>query len=219
MVTLECGPIAGFIRVYDMAEAVRDDLARLAEGDAAELASVFEELRPRLERLVEFRLHPGLRGRVDTADVLQEAFLTISARLPSFLDSPDVSPFVWMRRLTLQCVVDTHRHHFRQKRNVGKEVKLSAPSSSEQTSLSIAQALFDPRMSPSQAAVQAEELEHMRQALEGMDEIDREVLALRHFERLSNNETAEELGLSATAASNRYIRAMARLADLMKLKP
>ncbi len=202
-----------------MAEAIRDDLTRLVEGGTGELASIFEELRPRLERLVEFRLHPGLRGRVDTADVLQEAFLTISARLPEFLDSPDVSPFVWMRRMTLQCVVNIHRHHFRKKRNVGQEVKLSALKRSDQTSLSIAHALLDSRMSPSQAAIQAEELERMRRALEAMDEIDREVLALRHFERLSNNETAEELGLSATAASNRYIRAMARLADLMKLNP
>ncbi len=201
----------------DMAEAAHDDLERLAKGGAADLAILFEELRPRLERLVEFRLHPGLRGRVDTADILQEAFLTISARLSSFLESPDVSIFVWMRRLTLQCVVDTHRHHFRQKRNVGKEVKLSTPARGDETSLSIAHALFDPRMSPSQAAVLAEEIERMRQALDSMDETDREVLALRHFERLSNNETAEELSLSATAASNRYVRAMARLAELMKL--
>lgn len=199
-----------------MPETVRDDLERLVDGGAAELAALFEELRPRLERLVEFRLHSGLRGRVDTADVLQEAFLTISARLPGFLESPDVSPFVWMRRLTLQCVVDIHRHHFRHKRSVGKEVKLSRPAAGDETSLSIAHALFDPRMSPSKAVVQAEELERLRQALDAMDETDREVLALRHFERLSNNETAEELGLSATAASNRYIRAMARLADLMK---
>ncbi|MEO8272386.1 MAG: sigma-70 family RNA polymerase sigma factor, partial [Aureliella sp.] len=135
---------------------------------------------------------------------------------PNFLDSPDVSPFVWMRRLTLQCVVDAHRHHFRQKRSVGKEVKLSVSLSGDETSRSIVNALFDPRISPSQAAVQAEELERMRRALDAMDETDREVLALRHFERLSNNETAEELGLSVTAASNRYIRAMARLADLMK---
>ena len=201
-----------------MTEAVRSDLERIVGGGAAELASLFEELRPRLERLVEFRLHPGLRGRVDTADVLQEAYLTISARLPGFLESPDVSLFVWMRRLTLQCVVDIHRHHFRQKRNIGKEVKLSRPATGDQTSMSIAHALLDPRMSPSKAFIQAEELERLHQALQGMDEIDREVLALRHFERLSNNETAEELGLSATAASNRYIRAMARLADLMNLK-
>ncbi len=199
-----------------MTDAVGDDLERLVEGGAAELAVLFEQSRPRLERLVEFRLHPALRGRVDTADVLQEAFLAISARFSSFLESPNVSPFVWMRRLTLQCIVDTHRYHFRQKRNIGKEVKLTLPARDDETSLSIAHALFDPRMSPSKALVLAEELEHMRRALDGMDETDREVLALRHFERLSNNETAEELGLSATATSNRYIRAMARLADLMK---
>ncbi len=196
-----------------MSDGSNSELERLAEGGAVELANLFEAVRPRLERLVEFRLDPSLRGRVDTADVLQEAFLTISARLPDFLASPDVSPFVWLRRLTLQCVVDTHRHHFRHKRNVGKEIKLKG--NSEGTSLSIAYALYDPRLSPSKAAMQLEELERMRRSLDAMDEIDREVLALRHFEQLSNNETAEALGLSVTAASNRYIRAMGRLAALM----
>lgn len=198
-----------------MRNASNSELERLAEGGAAELANLFEAVRPRLERLVEFRLDPSLRGRVDTADVLQEAFLTISARLPDFLLSPDVSLFVWMRRLTLQCVVDTHRHHFRHKRNAGKEIKLTGNGHGDGTSLSIAYALYDPRLSPSKAAVQVEELERMRSALEAMNEIDREVLALRHFEQLTNNETAEALGLSVTAASNRYIRAMGRLAALM----
>lgn len=197
-----------------MSNGSNSELERLAEGGAAELANLFEAARPRLERLVQFRLDPSLRGRVDTADVLQEAFLTISSRLPDFLASPDVSPFVWLRRLTLQCVVDTHRHHFRHKRNVGKEINLTG--NKEGTSLSIAYALYDPRLSPSKAAIQAEELERMRRALDAMDEIDREVLALRHFEQLTNNETAEALGLSVTAASNRYIRAMGRLATLMQ---
>ncbi len=200
-----------------MLEGTKNDLEQLASGDPAELARVFELYRPRLERLVEFRLDRSLKGRVDTADILQEAFLTISTRLPSFIASPDVSLFVWLRRLTLQCVVDTHRHHFRHKRNVGKEVKLSMVGHGDATSLSIAQALFDPQLSPSKIASQAEELDRMREALDTMDEMDREVLALRHFEQLSNNETAEALGLSVTAASNRYVRAMGRLATLMNL--
>ena len=58
---------------------------------------------------------------------------------------------------------------------------------------------------------------HLRvqEALNGMDPLDREVLTLRHFEELSNAEVAQVLGLSKTAASNRYIRALDRLRGIV----
>ena len=79
------------------------------------------------------------------------------------------------------------------------------------TSLSLAQQLVAELTSPSQAAMREERLSVLREAIDGMDEIDREILALRHFEQLSNAEVAEILELKKTAASNRYIRALKRL--------
>ena len=55
--------------------------------------------------------------------------------------------------------------------------------------------------------------------LNALDPIDREVLVLRHFEELSNNETAEVLGLQKSAASNRYIRALKRLKEILSSIP
>jgi RNA polymerase sigma-70 factor (ECF subfamily) len=52
-----------------------------------------------------------------------------------------------------------------------------------------------------------------------MDPFDREILALRHFEELRNGEVAQILGLSKTAASNRYIRALERLKAMLKGTP
>ena len=49
-----------------------------------------------------------------------------------------------------------------------------------------------------------------------MDPIDREVLALRHFEELTNGEAAAVLGLTKTAASNRYVRALKRLQAVLE---
>ena len=49
--------------------------------------------------------------------------------------------------------------------------------------------------------------------------IDREILTLRHFEELSNNETAQVLGIAKTAASNRYVRALKRLKDILAGMP
>jgi len=75
--------------------------------------------------------------------------------------------------------------------------------------------LVGDQSSPSQAALREERRTLLEQAIEQMDPIDREVLALRHFEELSNGEVAEILGLQPTAASNRYIRALERLKQIL----
>jgi RNA polymerase sigma-70 factor (ECF subfamily) len=58
--------------------------------------------------------------------------------------------------------------------------------------------------------------DEIRQALEGMNEIDREVLALRHFEELTNQEVAIELEITSKAASIRYMRALERLRSIIE---
>ncbi|HQX52029.1 MAG TPA: sigma-70 family RNA polymerase sigma factor [Planctomycetaceae bacterium] len=193
-----------------------NELESLKDGGQSALAELFSNYRERLERIVSFRLDPRVRGRIDAADILQEAFLEVSERLPSFLQSPDVSFFVWLRQQTLQTLIDVHRREFRQKRDVNREIHFASAGTSGGTSLSIAQFLIDHVTSPSQVAIHAEEMQWLQQALNSMNEVDREVLALRHFEQLGNNQVAEILGLTPTAASNRYLRAAARLSEIMQ---
>jgi RNA polymerase sigma-70 factor (ECF subfamily) len=59
----------------------------------------------------------------------------------------------------------------------------------------------------------------LQDVLNAMDPIDREVLVLRHFEELTNGETAAILGLQKAAASNRYVRALRRLTDILATMP
>ncbi len=188
---------------------------RLIDGGDAALAEIFLEYRERLERIVAFRLDTRIQGRVDPADILQEAYLEIARRYREFIETPTVSFFVWMRQRTLQTMIDIHREHFREKRDANREIRYASQPTSQATSLSIARFLMDEVTSPSQAAVDAEESQRLQSALESMQETDREVLALRHFEHLSNLQVAEILGLSPTAASNRYIRAAARLSEII----
>lgn len=196
-----------------------DELDSLRSGGEKALAELFSGYRDRLERMVEFRLDSRLRGRLDPADVLQEAYLRVTRRIEHFLSEPSVSFYVWLRSQTFQTLIDLHRQQSAQKRNAAAEVRLGVHADADETGASIAQALFKQRTSPSQAAVRAEEIHQLREALATMDEIDREVLALRHFEHLSNSEVAETLELSPTAASNRYVRAMTRLGDIMNRLP
>ena len=197
-----------------------DPEARAAAGDPAALAEVFARYRERLRRMVRLRLDRRLAGRVDASDILQEAFLDASRRLPDYAAkrdmSRDMSLFLWLRFLTGQKMVDVQRRHLGAKmRDAAQEVSLYRGALPEATTVSLAAQLLGHLTSPTQAAVRAEMQLKLQEALNSMDPIDREVLVLRHFEELSNNETAEVLGITKTAASNRYVRALVRLKQIM----
>jgi RNA polymerase sigma-70 factor (ECF subfamily) len=197
-----------------MSEPDDDRNLLIRDGESA-LAELFLKYRDRLERIVSFRIDPRIRGRLDASDVLQEAYLDIASRLPVFIESTDVSFFVWIRQRTLQTLIDIHRRHFRHKRDAGRDIRFASSQPSDGTSLSIASFLVDQATSPSQAMLREEEMKWLQEALNGMNDVDREVLALRHFEQLGNSQVAEILGITPTAASNRYLRAAARLGEIM----
>ena len=202
-------PIFG--KLCDMNERPKPPI----EADESSLVPLFSQHRDRLVRLIDFRLDPRLRSRVDAEDVLQEAFIEISRRWPGYLAAPEVSFYVWVRQLSLQTLIDVQRRHFGQKRSPQRETQ-PRYNPVDQTSDSIARVIQSQLTSPSRAAIRAEEIDQLHRALESMDATDREVLALRHFEHLGNAEVAEALGLSPTAASNRYIRAMTRLGEILQ---
>jgi RNA polymerase sigma-70 factor, ECF subfamily len=192
-----------------------DELEMLKSGDADAIAEVFSHHRDKLQRMVRFRLDRRLYGRVDTADVLQDVWLETSRRIKDYTSNPAVPFFVWVRQLAYQIIIDLHRKHLgAQKRNISQEVSIA--KSNCDTSVSIAAQLAGNLTSPSNVAMRGERLARLREALDGMDEVDREVLALRHFEELGNNEVAEILGIQKTAASNRYVRALKRLKQVLE---
>ncbi len=194
-------------------------IARLRTGGAPILAELLSEYRARLERMVHFRMDPRLSSRVDVGDVLQEAYLDAAKRVDHYLANPSAPFFVWLRGITLNTLMDVHRRHLGTAlRDAGKEVSLYR-GAADATSELLAAQLVGRLTSPSQAMMREELVAQVEQALRQMDEMDREVLALRHFEQLSNNEVAEVLGLTKTAASNRYVRALARLREILLAIP
>lgn len=189
-------------------------------GDRQALADLFAHHRDRLWRIVNFRLDQRLVGRVDADDVLQEAYLDAEKRLEHFLyDSPE-SFFIWLRLIINQTLIDVHRRHLgTQARDASKDRSISGGFTSASTSFSLSHHLLGHLTSPSQAAVREELAEQLNLALAGMGDLDREVLALRHFEELSNSETARALEISEQAASLRYVRAIARLRKVLEAIP
>jgi len=195
-------------------------LGQVARGDPERLGALLELCRPRLRRMVALRLDTRLHGRIDPSDVIQETYLEASARLAEYLQKPTMPFFLWLRFLAGQKLVTLHRHHLgRQMRDAGREVALYRGSLPETTSAALAARLLGHEARPSEAAIRAELKIRLQEALNGMDPLDREILALRHFEQLSLAETAQVLGLTESGACRRHLRALKRLKEILSGLP
>jgi RNA polymerase sigma-70 factor (ECF subfamily) len=197
-----------------------DLLRRAGAGDQAALSALLEEHRKRLRRMVRLRLDPRLQGRVDASDVLQDAYLEASQRLAEYLRDPKMPFFLWLRFLTGQRLLALRRHHLGvQARDAQREVSLFRGAMPEASSACLAAQLMGRITAPLQAAIKAELKLRLQEALNSLEPLDREVLALRHFEQLDNAETAQVLGLSPSGASSRYVRALQKLKGVLSQVP
>jgi RNA polymerase sigma-70 factor, ECF subfamily len=193
----------------------RDLVGRIHAGDRHALGEFLTRHRERLLKMVRLRLDRRLQGRIDSEDVLQEAFLDAARRLEEYAANPRMPPFLWLRFLTIQRLQALHRLHLGvRSREAGREVSLFDGSLPAADSRSLAAQLLGRLTTPSRAAIRAEIQVRIQDALNAMDPVDREILALRHFEELTNGETAAVLGIHKAAASNRYVRALRRLKEI-----
>jgi RNA polymerase sigma-70 factor (ECF subfamily) len=203
--------------MHDEHESLDELLREAAGGDERAVARLFDLYHSRLKRMVHLRLNRRLQGRVDDSDVLQDAYLEATRRLPEYLKDPQAPFFLWLRRITGDKLLEIHRTHLgAQMRDADREVSLHRGALPTTDSVSLAAQLLGRLTSPSQAAVKAEMRIQLQEALNGLDPLDREILALRHFEQLSNVEAAKELELDPSAASKRYVRALARLQKILR---
>ena len=194
-------------------------LQRARAGDGGAWGSLLMRHEPRLLRMVTFRLDPRLHGRVDAADVVQDAFVAAAEHRNDFFHIEGLSLFLWLRGVVGNKMLEVHRHHLgTQRRDAGRDIPLYHPSPDE-TSASLAAHLTAHVTRPSVAAARGEASATLRKALDEMEETDREVLAMRHFEQLTNAEAAQVLGIQERAAAKRYLRALKRLKDILAEMP
>jgi RNA polymerase sigma-70 factor (ECF subfamily) len=184
------------------------------------VGDLFFRHRDRLRRMVQLRMDRRLQGRLDPSDVLQESYLEFARCLAQYLQNPELPFFLWLRCLTGRKLQALHRHHLGTRaRDAGRELSLHRGALPQASSVSLAAQLLGRYTTPSHAAIRAELQIRVQEALNSMDPIDREVLALRHYEQLTNTETAQVLGLSEAAASNRFVRALKRLKSILMTVP
>jgi RNA polymerase sigma-70 factor, ECF subfamily len=191
-------------------------LQRAAGGDEESWGTLLTRHEERLRRMVAFRMDQRLQGRIDPLDVIQDAYLEASQHRAEYLRQPAIPFLLWLRGIVGNKLRELHRRHLgTQMRDAGRDVSLFRGTMPEATSAALAAQLLGHATRPSEAAVRAEAKNFLQAALNAMDPIDREVLALRHFEQLTPAETAQVLGIKEKAAGMRYVRAIKRLKDIL----
>jgi RNA polymerase sigma-70 factor (ECF subfamily) len=193
-----------------------DLLRQAAAGDQAALTQVFSTHRDRLKRMVRLRLNQRLKGRVDESDVVQDALMHASEHLAEYVTDPRLPLFLWLRHIVSRRLLDLHRRHLgAEKRDASLEISLDAGPCPAASSVALAAQLLGRLSSPSQNAMRAELRVRVVEALEALEPLDREILALRHYEQLSNSEVAVVLDVSKSTASTRYLRALKKVKHLL----
>jgi RNA polymerase sigma-70 factor (ECF subfamily) len=186
-------------------------LEQVRAGDARAFEQLFARHRPELRQFIELRLDAQMRARVDASDIVQETQLEVFCRLADFLERQPMPFRLWLRKTAYERLLKIRRHHVDvAQRTVRREVALP-----EQSSLELAQQLLAPGSTPSQHLDKRELVRRVRQALARLADADREILLLRNFEGLSNQDAAQVLGIESATASQRFGRALLRLRKLL----
>jgi len=195
-------------------------LERAAGGDAQAWGALLTEHGERLRRMVAFRLDRRLQGRIDASDIVQEAYLEAAAHRENYFRHAALPLFLWLRGIVSNKLLEIHRHHLgTHKRDAARDVALNPHKAGDATSAALLDQLSGHATGPGTAAARSEVKVRLRAVLDSMDAIDREVLALRHFEQLTNAEAAAVLQIGERAAAKRYLRALKRLKDILAQMP
>jgi RNA polymerase sigma-70 factor (ECF subfamily) len=194
-------------------------LERVASTGGQALDELFARHRERLRKMVRLRLDRRLRGQFSSSAVLQEVYREAGRRIGEYLADQAQPVFLWFRLLTGQCLQALHRKYLGgHVLDAGQDFSLYRGALPQVNSVSLAAQLIGERV-PNQAAVRADMLLRLQDALNSMDPTDREVLALCHFEELRDAEVAAVLGIDQEAVMVRYVRALKRLKKILQSIP
>ena len=187
-------------------------LDQVRRGESAAVDRLLASHRDALRRMIDLRLDPAIGRRVDASDVVQDVLLEASQRLGDYLRDPAMPFHLWLRHIARDHMIDAHRRHRQaQRRSLDREQPIVPAGLADRSSIELAAQFFDQELTPATAAIRHELERRLQVAVASLDEDDRDIILMRHYEQLSNQEVAAALGLSEAAASMRYLRALRRL--------
>ena len=191
-------------------------LERVRQGDGDAINGLLERHRAAIRRMIDQRMDRVVQRRVDASDIVQDVLVEANRRLKDYLANPTMPFRLWLRHMARDRLIDAHRRHrVASTRSIDREVPLVTGGDSDRSGADLAGQLADREFTPAAAATWHELERRFADAVEQLEEADRQIVLLRHFEHLSTAEAAEVLGLSKPAAGMRYLRAMRRLRGLL----
>ncbi len=199
-----------------MADDIRTTLtlvrkAKAGDGNANDL--LFERYIPRILRIVRARLGPGLRGRMESMDVVQEVMIR-AVRCFDRFEARDEAAFLhWISKLVQNEIRDLADYNKAEKRNFAKEISPIEDPENKRSLLS--QLPADSIYRPSFQVQLKEDVLQLEKALDQLPETQREVIILRQYEGMSFKDVGEKISCSEDAARMQFARAMDKLTDLM----
>jgi len=198
--------------MWPKGETTQEILAEVRSGDADAVNRLLERHRESVKRLVKMRLDTRIQKRLDVSDVVQDVMVEAHRRLSGYLENPVLDFHLWLRQIARDRIIDAHRRHRgSDKRSVDREQPNQLPAGMDHSTMDLAAQLMDREITPAAAAAQRELAQVVEQALVRLDEAEHEIILMRHYEQLTNQEVAAVLGLSEPAASMRYLRAIRKL--------
>src|SRR5437867_3906632 len=145
-------------------------------ADLAALGKLIEEHRPRLLAMLQRRIDPKLRARVDPEDILADAFLAAQGKWARYKQQPAITPYAWLYRIVLDSLSEAWRKQNRQRRRPDKEMPWP-----ERSSIELGLGLVNTGTSPSAAVARKELGGRMQQTLALLGPRDQEILWMRHY--------------------------------------
>ncbi len=200
--------------MWPVGEKTQELLDGAKGGDDRAVNQLMDRHRDALRRMVQMRLDQKIQRRVDVSDVVQDVLVEANRRLQDYLQNPVMSFHLWLRQIAKDRIIDAHRRHrVSAKRSVDREQPLVAPAGLDRSTMELAAQICDAELTPAAAATQQELARRVEAAITQLNEQDQEIILMRHYEQLTNQEVAQALQLTEPAASMRYLRAVRRLRE------
>jgi RNA polymerase sigma-70 factor (ECF subfamily) len=173
-----------------------------------------EHYRNYLRILARLQLVPGLRGKLDPSDLVQQTLLKAHQALGQFRGRSAGERAAWLRQILARTLANAARDHGRDRRDVTLERSLER--SLEQSSARLEAWLVAEQSSPSQKAERNEQALLLVQALGTLPEAQREALLLKHCQGWTLAEIGRHLDRSPTAVASLLQRGLKQLREHLR---
>lgn len=167
-----------------------------------------------LRGLAEAGVRADLRSRIDPSDLVQQSLMQAWNSLPRFRGSTEIEKMAWLRRILVNTIARSIRDHTREKRDIGREVTIR--SAIESSCVRVELLARDYADSPPAAAIRAEQIFQLCNAVNELPTAQREAVQLHHWCGLSVSEISDRTGRSHTAVAGLLKRGLRTLREQLR---